>query len=138
MIIKELMIYGYGKWVDQHFSFATPLQAIYGPNEAGKSTIIDFIESMFFGFQNKKQAVHGQFYPKTSKAYGGELIFEQDHQKYKLVRIDGPKGGNVKFYDIDHDIELPSTDFEALLSPIDRQSYNQLFYFGDFDKKRIL
>lgn len=137
MIIKELVIYGYGKWVDQHFSFATPLQAIYGPNEAGKSTIIDFIESMLFGFQNKKQAVHGQFYPKTSKAYGGELIFEQGHQNYKLVRIDGPKGGNVKFFDIDHDIELPSADFEALLSPIDRQSYNQLFYFGDFDKKEF-
>ncbi|WP_054654286.1 ATP-binding protein [Lentilactobacillus kisonensis] len=54
MNIKSLTIYGYGKWIDQRIPIDHKLQVIYGPNEAGKSTIIDFIESMLFGFQNKK------------------------------------------------------------------------------------
>lgn len=137
MNIKSLTIYGYGKWIDQRIPIDHKLQVIYGPNEAGKSTIIDFIESMLFGFQNKKQAVHGQYRPRTSKAYGGELRFSEADHNYKLVRTDGPKGGDVKLFDVDHDTELPANTFLEMISPIDRQSYNQLFYFGDFDEKQF-
>jgi len=36
VIIKQLNIYGYGRWIDQQIDIQNPLQVIYGPNEAGK------------------------------------------------------------------------------------------------------
>lgn len=63
MRIKSLHIYQYGKFSNQTFHFsASPVQLIYGLNEAGKTTMMSFIESMLFGFpktknMNRKQAV---------------------------------------------------------------------------------
>lgn len=135
MNIKALTIYGYGKWLDQEIPIKAPLQVIYGPNEAGKSTLIDFIESMLFGFQTKNQAVHGQYHPKRSQAYGGELLFSANGNDYKLIRTEGKNGGDVDFFDVSAHQHLLETDFQKLISPIDRTAYRQLFYFGDFDEK---
>ncbi len=65
----------------------------------------------YLAFKIKKQAVHGQYRPRTSKAYGGELRFSEAGHNYKLVRTDGPKGGDVKLFDVDHDTELPANTF---------------------------
>ena len=135
MIIKEITIYGYGKWVDQHFDLHAPVQVFYGPNEAGKSTMIDFIMAMLFGFQNKRQAVHGQYLPKNSNAYGGELVFEEQETAYRLTRTAGTHGGKVTFYDLTNDTALTPDDFHELLNPIDRSLYSSFFYFGEMDQQ---
>ena len=49
MRIKQLEIYGYGKWVDQTFDLVNDVQLFYGANEAGKSTLMSFIHSILFG-----------------------------------------------------------------------------------------
>lgn len=135
MIIKEITIYGYGKWVDQHFSFTSPVQVIYGPNEAGKSTMIDFIISLLFGFQNKRQAVHGQYLPKNSSAYGGEMVFVSQDTTYRLTRIAGTHGGKVTLYDETNQLELADTDLQKILGPVDRSVYTSFFYFGELDQQ---
>ena len=53
MIIKQLNIYGYGRWIDQQIDIQNPLQVIYGPNEAGKSTIIAFIKGICLAFPTR-------------------------------------------------------------------------------------
>lgn len=134
MIIKTIDIYGYGKWIDQQIEFSAPIQVIYGPNEAGKSTIIDFITSILFGFQTKRQAIHGQYQPKHSHAYGGELVFEQDGITYKVIRTAGSHGGNVKFTNLTDEIELTKADFDQIIAPMNRELYSELFYFGGVDQ----
>lgn len=134
MIIKQLNIYGFGRWIDQKIDIKNPLQMIYGPNEAGKSTIIAFIKGILFGFTDKKHSIHGQYQPKGSAPYGGEIIFSADQHNYKVVRTGLKYGGTVKFYDLDNDTELTADDYQQLIVPIDRTAYDQLFYFGSVDQ----
>ncbi|GAF35955.1 ATP-binding protein [Lentilactobacillus farraginis] len=136
MLITRLKIYGYGKWLDTEINFDGPLEAIYGPNEAGKSTIIDFIISILFGFQNKRQAIHGQYIPKGRQdTYGGEISFENQGRHYRLIRTKGPKGGTVQFFDADQQLQLPESSYQQFISPLERETYQQLFYFNGEDQQ---
>lgn len=137
MIIKQLNIYGYGRWIDQQIEIQNPLQIIYGPNEAGKSTIIAFIKGILFGFTDKKHSLHGQYTPKGNAPYGGEIIFSANDHSYKVVRTGLKYGGTVKFYDLDNDVELTEDDYHQLIDPIDRTAYDQLFYFGSIDQNAL-
>lgn len=40
MRINQLTIYGFGKFHDTQVQFDAQLQVIYGPNEAGKTTLV--------------------------------------------------------------------------------------------------
>lgn len=133
LIIKSINIYGYGKWNDQKFEFNSSMQVIYGPNEAGKSTILDFIKSMIFGFQTKVQATHGQYIPKNGSPYGGEIVFEESGKLYKLIRTKGTRGGKIQFFDETTGESLTKADFLKMIDPIDRKIYDRIFYFGEYE-----
>lgn len=47
MKIKKAHIDGFGKWHDQDFDFTANPQIIYGPNEAGKTTLMAFLVSIY-------------------------------------------------------------------------------------------
>lgn len=74
MHIKELYIYGFGKWIDQKITFVDEkenITLIYGENEAGKSTLYHFIIYMFF---NLPPRIRKQYMPKMSSRFGGEIV----------------------------------------------------------------
>ena len=50
MKLLELHLAGFGRLVDQTFTFAPGLNLIYGPNEAGKSTLQRAIMALLYGF----------------------------------------------------------------------------------------
>ncbi|WP_283678295.1 AAA family ATPase [Lentilactobacillus sp. Marseille-Q4993] len=134
MRITKLNIYGFGKWVDQSFDIDDHLQIVTGANEAGKTTIIEFIKSVFFGFLDKRQARHGQYVPKETSSYGGEIEFTHDGKHYRVKRTELTKGGKVELFDLDSDTQLTREDFETLISPMDRQTFDNLYYFSKFNE----
>ncbi|BCE05860.1 AAA family ATPase [Bacillus paralicheniformis] len=69
MNIHAIHIYGYGKFANQTFRLSpSNLHLVYGLNEAGKTTLMSFIESVLFGFPKTKR-----YEPKTGVIYGGCL-----------------------------------------------------------------
>ena len=51
MRISEIHIDGFGILADKHIIGLIPgINAIYGPNEFGKSTLLAFIRRILFGF----------------------------------------------------------------------------------------
>lgn len=54
MKLVKAKIYGFGKWVDQEFDFQQDYQVIFGSNEAGKTTLLNFIKSILFGFASAR------------------------------------------------------------------------------------
>ncbi|MFM8399075.1 MAG: ATP-binding protein, partial [Pirellula sp.] len=57
MKIRDVQIDGFGVWsglsVD---SMPETMTVFYGPNEAGKTTLMNFLRTMFYGFTNERRA----------------------------------------------------------------------------------
>jgi len=53
MRLRELQIENFGVHQNRRFTFAPGLQAIYGPNEAGKSTLLRLFRDLLFGFHDR-------------------------------------------------------------------------------------
>ena len=51
MQIKEAIIGQFGKLQNRNISFEPGINVIYGENEAGKTTLHDFLLGMFFGME---------------------------------------------------------------------------------------
>ena len=51
MIIKKIKIKNFGKFKDKSLDFSPGVQVVYGPNEAGKSTLMELIKLMLYSPQ---------------------------------------------------------------------------------------
>ena len=73
MRIESIHIDGFGVWNDKNFGPLDPgLNVFYGPNETGKSTLMAFIRSMFFGFE--KRGTARRYEPLNGGAHGGSML----------------------------------------------------------------
>jgi len=73
MHIKEIQIDGFGVFSNNRVKgLASGLNVIYGPNEFGKTTLLEFIRRMMFGFPKKNQKVN-QYQPIKGGNFGGVL-----------------------------------------------------------------
>lgn len=128
MRIKEIEIYGYGKWVDKKFTSMDQLQVYYGQNEAGKTTLMSFIHSILFGFPTK-QSSELRYEPKESTRYGGRLIVEEtSYGEAVIERVKGKANGNVTVTLSDGVVGSDEL-LENLLYGIDKKTYQTLFSF---------
>lgn len=80
MRIKDIQVDGFGVWsglsVD---SVPESMTLFYGPNEAGKTTLMQFLRAMFYGFTPERR---GRYLPPV---YGGV--------PGGAIRVTGPGGG---------------------------------------------
>lgn len=91
MIIKEIYIKSFGKFNNFSMKFKDGFNIIYGDNEAGKTTILNFIIMTLYGntsrskdiLQNERQ----KYRPWHSKNMGGYLILRKNNVDYKIERI---------------------------------------------------
>lgn len=81
MKLINLKIYGYGCFDrETEIAFNDGINVVYGPNEAGKSTIINAITKILFG------ETDNSFIPWLSDDYAGILTFESDKKTYRVSR----------------------------------------------------
>jgi len=99
MRLVEIHLDGFGRLVDHTLRFASGFNLIFGPNEAGKSTLQRAMLSLFYGFWGKgrmtaaKRAVATVFHPWDESApYSGSLIYALDSgQTFRVHRTFAPK-----------------------------------------------
>ncbi|MCI7721063.1 MAG: AAA family ATPase, partial [Limosilactobacillus reuteri] len=133
MKIKKVHIDGFGKWHDQAFDFTANPQIIYGPNEAGKTTLMAFLVSVLFGFADGRgKNRFAQYIPKTTSSYGGSLLVEINGHDYAIKRQRGRNGGKVSVTD-SQGRQGGEQELKQLLGPMDRSLYQALFSFGQRD-----
>ena len=93
MRLNELHIDGFGHF---HQHTIAPLHrdvtVLYGPNEAGKSTLLAFIRTILFGFPSRRR---NQYYPPLAGGrHGGRIRMTDDEgASYTLERFAGVRGG---------------------------------------------
>ncbi|WHT49434.1 AAA family ATPase [Sporosarcina thermotolerans] len=74
MKIKKIVIYGFGKHENKTIDFDDGVNVIYGQNEAGKTTIQQFIVQTLFGYPQKNSA-QLRYEPKSGGKYGDKSIY---------------------------------------------------------------
>jgi uncharacterized protein YhaN len=73
MEIREIQIDGFGIFSTKKVKgISSGLNIIYGPNEFGKTTLLEFIRCMLFGFPKKNQKIN-QYTPVNGGRMGGVL-----------------------------------------------------------------
>ena len=94
MRLTDLYLDGFGHFHEQSFGpVATRVTVFYGPNEAGKSTLLAFVRAVLFGFPTQ----HRRHYPPLSGGrHGGRARLTDDAgEVYTLERYAGARGGTV-------------------------------------------
>jgi uncharacterized protein YhaN len=96
--LRRLTIAGFGRLSHRAFIFDDGLNVIYGPNEAGKSTIARAIVASLYGVGRPKEL----WRPWTGDAYATTLVYDlQNGRTYEVQRDYDRDAKGVRVYDRD-------------------------------------
>jgi len=124
MQIKNLKVNGFGKLKDKEINLENGINVIYGKNETGKSTLLKYITSMFYGLSKNKNGGTipevEKYEPWNTEEFSGKLVYKLDNNEtyevYRDFKKKNPKIFNKNLEDI-------SKEFN-----IDKTKGNQFFY----------
>jgi len=122
--INNLKINSYGKLKDKEINLKNGINLVYGPNEAGKSTLIKFIINSFYGISKNKKGKEisdfDKYKPWQGEEFSGKVEYElDDNSKYEIYRDFSKK--NPKIFN--ESMEDISKEFN-----IDKNRGNEFFY----------
>lgn len=131
MKLVKAEIYGFGKWIDQEFNFEQDYQVIFGFNEAGKTTLLNFIQSILFGFASARgDNKYLQYKPRNSGKYGGELVFKAADDSIWIVRrVEGKGDGEVTLYHGDQ--QVPESLLSEIIGNFSKDDFENTHVFDD-------
>ena len=129
MKISKLNIEGFGHFNQTSFGpFDAPIVVLKGPNEAGKSTLLNFIRSTLFGFPSRNRDQH--YPPQTGGKHGGRIVIADDAgTEYIIERYVGTHGGPVTITGIDGE-PYSSVKLNQLLGSATRDVFENVFAFS--------
>lgn len=87
MRIVEVRLSGFGRFTDLALSFPENFKVILGSNEAGKSTVVDAITGVLFGFRRGQKNLRERYKPWHSTQYSASLVLhDEDDVRYLIGR----------------------------------------------------
>jgi uncharacterized protein YhaN len=139
---------GFGQLYGRQVPLDAPVIIVYGPNEAGKSTVFGFVRSMLYGFAKRGQPSERQE-PVNGGKHGGRLFFgDSKGKQYVIERYAADGSGKLKLREIGRttmedsgknflvdtetafaeEVWLSQADFERqFLGGVSERLYRQLF-----------
>lgn len=85
MFIKKIRVNNFGKLKDKEIELKNGINVIYGENESGKSTLLDFIISMFYGINKNKNGKeisnYDKYIPWNEGEFSGKISYELDNKE---------------------------------------------------------
>lgn len=131
MKIVSLHIYHFGALKDCKLTLErSGFQLLFGENEAGKTTLMDFIKCMLFGFPLKNQSKR-QYDPKNGSRAGGKMTVEHTNLGiWTIERVAGTKAaGDVTIYD-ETGRQKDESFLIQLLDGMDQSLFSGAYCFG--------
>lgn len=137
MIIKEVNIGKFGKLENQKYQFAPRINVIYGANESGKSTLMQFLKAMLFGLEKtrvrKTLDTYNRYEPWDTPAYFyGSMIFEIGQQQFLLERNFYYKEKRARLVNIrdGEELSVEYGDLDMLLGNVSAAAYENTCCIG--------
>ncbi|GAB6166367.1 hypothetical protein JCM19992_23670 [Thermostilla marina] len=126
MNIRSIEVERFGIWRDLVIEELSPgLNVFYGRNEAGKTTLLEFLRAMWFGMESRSRYLF-----EDGGALAGSLVIRDGEIDCRLSRRWRPgEGESVRLLDADGDVIEVET-LETLLHGIDEPTFNHVFAVG--------
>lgn len=136
MRIIDLEIDGFGVWSGLSLcDLAEQVNVFYGPNEAGKTTLLHFIRSMLYGHSRERRDKY--LPPVHGGVGGGSMRIATSHGEYLLRRQDtGPHAHGLEVISSDGKNHGEST-LTALLGGVDEATFVNVFALGLRDMQEL-
>ena len=124
MNIKEIKINNYGKLKNKEINLEKNINIIYGENESGKSTLLNYIKNIFYGISKNKNGKeisdYEKYKPWIGEEFSGRIKYELNNgEEYEIFRDFNKKNPKV----LNGNLEDISKDFN-----IDKKDGSQFFY----------
>ncbi len=135
MRIEKVEIDVFGSLKDRKYGpLSSGLTVFLGNNETGKSTVLAFVRTLFFGFPNRRRSKSG-YEPLDPGVFGGRLtLILDDGQRLVVERkrsFDGVKSQRPIFRLYDESGQLlPESFLQDLFGSITSSLYENVFGFG--------
>ena len=134
MKIKNIKVNAYGNIENKDINLEEGINIIHGANESGKSTLLNYIISIFYGISRNKDGKvlsdYEKYKPWNSNEFSGRISYKlEDGEKYEIFRDfnkKNPKIYNDKLEDISDRFETDKKDgskFFIEQMGIDKQMY---------------
>ena len=139
MWIEQIFIESFGAYNDLLIANISPrLSVILGRNEAGKSTILEFVRSIFFGFRTRIGRANSYETPSGMPRKGRLTVNSASQGQLRIERAEkrGLKEGSLTISD-EYGNHLEPTAIPIFHAGMDRGVYESLFAF-DLDQMRHL
>lgn len=137
MIIREANIGKFGKLENQKYQFAPQINVIYGANESGKSTLMQFLKAMLFGLEKtrvrKTLNTYNRYEPWDTPAYFyGSMMFETGQQQFLLERNFYYKEKRARLVNIrdGEELSVEYGDLDMLLGNVSAAAYENTCCIG--------
>ena len=118
MKIKNIKINNYGNLENKEINLKNNINIIFGKNESGKSTILNYIKNIFYGISKNKNGKnisdYEKYKPWGKEDYSGKIKYELDTgEEFEIFREfnkKNPKVYNNKLEDISKQFNVVKKD----------------------------
>ena len=130
MRIERIEVDGFGRFSDARWSLEPGLTVLLGANEAGKTTLLNAVRALLFGFEASRDG-RAWYPPLAGGRRGGRLGLVTAAGERWTVERHGERGGTGALA-----VRAPSGNqggqetLDRLLHGADKDLYNNIFAFG--------
>ena len=139
MKIKALHIAAFGGIKNLDLNLENSFNVVYGQNENGKTTIMNFIKMIFYGTERGSaqlsKNLRKRYTPWDQSQMAGYIIFEKDGRSYRLERIFGSSNSTDKVTLFDLSLgtaETVAADIGSKLFGISVSAFERSIFIGQF------
>ena len=130
MIIRDLQIDGFGVWNDIELNeLDGGLTLLYGENETGKTTLLEFMRSVLYGFSEERRK---KYLPPVHGGMGGGLLSVESHAgKFRIRRrAEGdPTVGRLDLTNLQGTAQ-DSRLLKKVIADLDENTFENVFALG--------
>ena len=136
MKIKNIKINSYGTLKEKEISLGDNLNIIYGKNESGKSTLLNYIKNIFYGISKNKNGKeisdYEKYKPWIGEEFSGKIKYRlDDGTNYEIYRDFSKKNAklfNDNLEDISNQYKIDKKDGSQFFC--DQTNVNEKMYLS--------
>lgn len=139
MKIKAINISSFGGLKNVNLQFDGDFSVVYGDNENGKTTVMNFIKMMFYGTERASSQIsknlRKKYTPWDNSAMAGSIDFEANNRNYRIERSFGNSNSTDKVTLIDLDLgkrETVAADIGNKLFGLSSAAFERSVFVGQF------